>query len=274
MNRLIPSVIMAFVAGASFAHTSDIEVSYTMRSFYQNGKERINTYHLLANNTYSKFYNPRSEEIDSLTSTPAGLANFKKTQEAALKTMISQGSIVVDKLPNKKEKDYVVKSVADSTITVYDMVSNEGVYYTEPFSEMVWEITDSTKNILGYECISAETDYHGRKWTAWFAPDIPVQDGPWKFRGLPGLILEASTDNHTSFCADGIVQNSKEIKEVYGREKYEKQDRKEILRMRRAMVNNPEGALAAKGWSGLVKINSEQSESKNDDYDFIETDYR
>ena len=69
------------------------------------------------------------------------------------------------------------------------------------------------------------------------------------------------------------MQTSKEIKDVYGREKYEKQDRKEILRMRRAMVNNPEGALAAKGWSGLVKISSEQSESKNDDYDFIETDY-
>ncbi|MBD5356784.1 MAG: GLPGLI family protein [Bacteroides sp.] len=50
-------------------------------------------------------------------------------------------------------------------------------------------MTDTTAFILGYECIMAEIDYHGHHWQAWFSPDIPVNDGPWKVCGLSGLIL-------------------------------------------------------------------------------------
>ncbi len=96
---------------------ADIEVSYSEISFYENGKERNHKYHLLANSGQSKFFNPRSEEIDSISSTPEGLANFKKTQEAALQSMIAQGSINVTKLPRKVEPVYVLKSSADS---IYD----------------------------------------------------------------------------------------------------------------------------------------------------------
>lgn len=36
----------------------------------------------------------------------------------------------------------------------------------------------------------------GRKWTAWFSLDIPISDGPYKFRGLPGLIIFLYEDNN------------------------------------------------------------------------------
>ena len=79
MNRLISFMSMCVVAIAvSAQQKADIEVSYSEISFYENGVERGNKYHLLANAVQSKFFNPRSEEIDSLTSTPEGLANFKK----------------------------------------------------------------------------------------------------------------------------------------------------------------------------------------------------
>ncbi|MDE5877441.1 MAG: GLPGLI family protein [Muribaculaceae bacterium] len=274
MNRLITSIIVCLATIAAMAQTADIEVSYNMRSFYANGVEKNNKYHLLANSTFSKFFNPQSEEIDSLTSTPEGLANFKKTQEAVLKAMISQGQITVDKLPRKKVTGYVIKSAQDSTITVYEMLRDEHVYYTEPFSEMVWEIGDSTKNVLGYECIQATTDYHGREWTVWFTPDIPIQDGPWKLRGLPGLILEATTGDGIGFFADGIEQTAKQIRNVYGAEKYEKQNRKDILRARRAMIDNPIGSLTATGSLEGVKIESNELKPKSESFDFLETDYR
>lgn len=274
MNRRISSLIMCFVAIAAIAQTADIEVSYTMRSYYANGVEKNSKYHLLANSTLSKFFNPQSEEIDSLTSTPEGLANFKKTQEAALKAMIGQGQIIVDKLPRKKVTDYVIKSAQDSIITVYDMLRDECVYYTEPFSEMTWEIRDSTKNVLGYECTQATTNYHGRVWTVWFTPEIPIQDGPWKLRGLPGLILEATSGDSFGFFIDGVEQTTKSIGKVYGSEKYEKQNRKDILRSRRAMIDNPMGTLAANGSLEGVKIDPNMLKPKSGSSDFIETDYR
>ncbi len=274
MKRIITSILACLATISVLAQKADIEVSYDVRSFFANGVEKNSKYHLLANSTLSKFFNPQSEEIDSISSTPEGLANFKKTQMAVFKAMVDRGHIITDKLPRKKEKVYVIKTDQDSTLTVYDMLQNDHVYYTEPFSEMVWEIGDSTKNILGYECIQATTDYHGRVWTVWFTPEIPIQDGPWKFRGLPGLILEATTGDGIGFFADGIKQTDKKIGKVYGSEKYEKVNRKDILRARRAMVDNPMGALAASGLPEAVKIEPNALNKKSESFDFIETDYR
>lgn len=275
MKKLLIPIILCFGAIATNAQQkADIEVSYSEISFFENGKERNHKYHLLANSGQSKFFNPRSEEIDSISSTPEGLANFKKTQEAALQAMIAQGSIDVTKMPRKVESVYVVKSSADSIMRVYDLLgTDEAVYYTEPYSEMTWEIGDSTRTILGYECIEADTDYHGRHWTAWFTPEIPIQDGPWKFHGLPGLILEVKTGGGKyGYVADGIEKSEKAISGVYGVEKYEKRDRKAILRARRAMRDNPMGHLKAKGIN--VEISPENLPNSFGTGDFIETDYR
>lgn len=275
MKKLLIPIILCFGAIATNAQQkADIEVSYSEISFFENGKERNHKYHLLANPGQSKFFNPRSEEIDSISSTPEGLANFKKTQEAALQAMIAQGSIDVTKMPRKVESVYVVKSSADSIMTVYDLLgTDEPVYYTEPYSEMTWEIGDSIRTILSYECIQADTDYHGRHWTAWFTPEIPIQDGPWKFHGLPGLILEVKTGGGKyGYVADGIEKSEKEISGVYGVEKYEKRDRKAILRARRAMRDNPMGHLKAKGIN--VEISPENLPNSSVTGDFIETDYR
>lgn len=60
-----------------------------------------------------------------------------------------------------------------------------------------WTITTESKNISGYPCVKARTNYRGRVWEAWFTPDIPLPYGPWKLCGLPGLIIEAKDDTGT-----------------------------------------------------------------------------
>ncbi len=69
---------------------------------------------------------------------------------------------------------------------------NQCFEYEEPTIDMEWVITNQTKEIHGYHTILATTHFRGREWDAWFTMDIPVNTGPWKLRGLPGLILEAS----------------------------------------------------------------------------------
>lgn len=54
-----------------------------------------------------------------------------------------------------------------------------------------WEVTDETATVLGYDCIKAVTSFRGRTYLAWFAPELPTPEGPWKLYGLPGLILRA-----------------------------------------------------------------------------------
>lgn len=54
-----------------------------------------------------------------------------------------------------------------------------------------WKITGNKRKIGDYDCQEATTSFRGRDWSVWFATAIPVSDGPWKFYGLPGLIIEA-----------------------------------------------------------------------------------
>lgn len=63
---------------------------------------------------------------------------------------------------------------------------------------MIWNISKETKNIGEYKLQKATTKFGGRNWTAWFCEQIPFQEGPYKFRGLPALIFEIS-DNDGNF---------------------------------------------------------------------------
>lgn len=54
-----------------------------------------------------------------------------------------------------------------------------------------WKITKDTASFAGIHCKKATANFKGRKWTAWYAPEMPFASGPWKLNGLPGLIVEA-----------------------------------------------------------------------------------
>jgi len=82
-------------------------------------------------------------------------------------------------------------------------------YRTEYQFSPEWKLLDDVKVILGYSCKKASILFGGREWVAWYSPEIPFQDGPYKFSGLPGLILEASlTDRDYIFTAVGIEKSA------------------------------------------------------------------
>ena len=60
-----------------------------------------------------------------------------------------------------------------------------------------WQLTSDTCTVMGYPCQKAVTEFRGRVWHAWFCPALPVDSGPYKFRGLPGLIIKAEDTTGT-----------------------------------------------------------------------------
>ncbi|MCS6822207.1 MAG: GLPGLI family protein [Microscillaceae bacterium] len=73
-----------------------------------------------------------------------------------------------------------------------------------------WELLPDTVTILKYKCLSAKMTFRGRTYKVFYAPAIPISDGPWKLGGLPGLILEAKTiDNYMSWRAIKLDLNYK-----------------------------------------------------------------
>ena len=57
-----------------------------------------------------------------------------------------------------------------------------------------WKIQPETKMFGNLKIQKATTTWSGRTWEAWFTPEIPFQEGPHKFGGLPGLIVELADD--------------------------------------------------------------------------------
>lgn len=84
----------------------------------------------------------------------------------------------------------------DAGITMFDVLTNSHIYsganhfyFKESKDIFEWELQHDTMRIQNVLCQRATLSFGNRHWTAWFAPAIPIADGPYKFGGLPGLIV-------------------------------------------------------------------------------------
>ena len=89
----------------------------------------------------------------------------------------------------KSYPDYKIASVLNIGIDQYKVSDDR---------KLAWTILPDKQKIGEFNAQKAETEIYGRKWTAWFSSELPFQDGPYKFHGLPGLIvkLEDHTGTH------------------------------------------------------------------------------
>ena len=86
--------------------------------------------------------------------------------------------------------------IKDNQLTEYAIIpmnlERECCQYTEEYPLQQWELTDELQTIQGYSCQKATCHWRGRDYEAWFTSEIPIRRGPWKFGGLPGLIVKIS----------------------------------------------------------------------------------
>jgi GLPGLI family protein len=103
-------------------------------------------------------------------------------------------------LVNYKKKEIISKVY----LTENDGDSFKEYSILEPFS-IKWVLHQQTSQIKNYNCKKATTKFRGRVYTAWYTEQIPLPIGPWKFSGLPGLILKVQDDKgEISFIAENI----------------------------------------------------------------------
>lgn len=84
---------------------------------------------------------------------------------------------------------------------------NGGYFSIKQKDIIIWKIHKETKKISDYAVQKATCIFGGRKWTAWFTREIPINEGPYKFGGLPGMILEvADSANHYQYRISRIIK--------------------------------------------------------------------
>lgn len=93
----------------------------------------------------------------------------------------------------------------------YTFIDNQ--LYSYPTEDLIqWKLSDKTKKYLHFDLQQATANFGGRKWTAWFTKEIPLSEGPYKFTGLPGLIVLLEDDrNQYSFA----LVKSKKLEKTY-----------------------------------------------------------
>lgn len=93
-------------------------------------------------------------------------------------------------------EDMIKNHPSKGKLSYYTNLDGKTHEYVEDIADKGWKIEEGDTVILGYHCNKATCTFRGRTWTAWFTPEIPISEGPWKLDGLPGMILFAEETKH------------------------------------------------------------------------------
>ena len=206
---LLVSLFFFTKIGAQFKFSSDFSIRNNPIELRELGKSTHNFYYKTTFSTkknsknkreaicilefgdnISKFFDYNQLRTDSLNLkyNHKSTVNAKEVEEMGKYPVIWSNTVV-------KQNDKII--IQDRFKYYYQ--------YEEPKIKFNWNLLEGSKKILNYECKKATVEFAGRIYTAWYTNDIPISDGPYKFEGLPGLIMEISdSKNEFSFLAIGI----------------------------------------------------------------------
>ena len=155
-------------------------------------------------------------------------------EEKNLKAPVTrQGGNMVMVMGNGGGNDVVYKNVKENRFVNKTEIMGKLFLIKDELPKYDWKLTGETKNIGIYTCYKAtytreeertnmsvedgEVTEKKKKvdivTTAWYAPSIPVSNGPGNYNGLPGLILEIKDGDLKIMCSE-IVMNPKEKIEI------------------------------------------------------------
>lgn len=159
-------------------------------------------------------------------------------EETDAKTLLSQPEAAAsyEILTNKKTKHFEVSYRSDDVV----------FHYKEIIPQLNWVIHENIKIVQKYTCQKATTKFRGREYEAWFTSEIPIPEGPYKFGGLPGMILEIhDSENHFFYKCIGIKKTKQPIR--YRKWKYTELSRQELHKFLTKKYNNISGYYKSRG---------------------------
>lgn len=289
MKRILTLIIPFGLAMTAMAQidspVATIKAAYDWKTTYRTRnletKEEKSTvdrhkYILQISPTASHFYNPQAFYVDSLNNDPQGKIFYDEARRKIFKETTKESWKVYTQRIKEAGLDLghayrCRKDFEKGYVRVWDRYFGDSHRYDVDMSDLCWETQDSTKNILGYECFLATTDYHGRKWEAWFAPEVPVSDGPWQFCGLPGLIMEAECEGGDyGFYITGLQNCIESLKDPFESDRFFISKRKGFLKSA-AYTRDNRNSIVSAMTNGEVKAAPKRFDIL---VDFMETDYK
>lgn len=256
-------ILSSFSAFAQNADRAEMECLYRL-SFLKDTTNTVTTDDLMVlrfNKEKSLFYSYNSYTLDSLLCSGQG--------SAIQMDILANGSAKY----GKRIVSYnILKDFRNNQIDHTDNVGGEHYRYKEELPNFNWVISTEHKKIGDYTCQKATCDFRGRTYEAWFTTEIPVKDGPWKFHGLPGLILEVyDIQKHYSFVFVGLRGSDANITMLP--RQYTKSSREKYLKAYKNYIKDPVAFISAASGMKITVNNSsirKPKPSKVTNYDVME----
>ena len=112
-------------------------------------------------------------------------------------------------------KNISYKPTTDSTLLFKDYNKDYYIYneqlgrdiyiIKESLNLFKWNLTEERDTLMDYPCKTAFAEFRGREYKAYYTTDLPFTAAPWKFHGLPGVILKVcSIDDVVCYEAESI----------------------------------------------------------------------
>ncbi len=182
MKKIYTLLFLALVCSVS-AQNYRFVYEYKMKSDIDNEDSYITDYmNLDSDGKKSYFYNAVKYERDSIYQADKDLKMLFKSKNYDR----NLGYIV--------EKDYSKREA-----NLYDKYKTANLVIADR-EVPKWSVQKEFLKINGIDCQKAIAQYKGREWEAWFSKEYPISDGPYKFNGLPGLVIRIKDmDNHHVF---------------------------------------------------------------------------
>ncbi len=190
--------------------------SFNQKNIEDLSKFKVDTMALDIGLKWSKYYDPTINRKDSIR-------DSKMQNIETISVVKDEAGALIDHIEANKLNETVIKSDEGISYTIYkNRVNNEiytldrnssgvSVLLTENLLFQNWVFNSDTCHVMGYLCQKADILFRGREYEAFFTQEIPLNDGPFKFYGLPGLILKIkSKDGLFSFEAIGLQKISDE----------------------------------------------------------------
>ncbi len=223
---------------------------FIMNTHGQNADSiRITAYYIAAFKNYTDQTNPITEErvLEIGNHHTAFYGRWQRRREEIVDSLDkANGSIqemlrLISKYPTPRSLYAVYNNYPiQGKRTITDKIF-KSFYYEENITPISWTILPRDTTILDIPCRFATCIYGNRKWTACFASSIPVQAGPWKLQGLPGLILYARDDSGIFSFECIEIKNGNTIFHVPSLTKYIKSTRQELKSMKEESAADPLG---------------------------------
>lgn len=173
-------------------------VWYPDSTHLHEGARNNSIFKLLIVEDFSLFLSERSHFTDSAS------ANDLFTNNNLEKLTVQ----IVNKSKGFYKPQWVYKY--QDHIKSYHLMGGRLHVYEENFPLMDWRILQDRREVAGYSCQKATTHFAGRDYVAWFTTEIPYQDGPYKFSGLPGFIVKLQdAQRHYTFTLKSF--NEKQV---------------------------------------------------------------